>query len=493
MRFHALPILTTLLSLTFNPLPTSASLPANITADLGQYLSPGAQIVLPGSSNFPFYDERWSDGGRPIYGPVVVVATEKDVSVSVKYANAHKVPFLATTAGHGTWWGLAAFDGGLVIYMRNLNKLEVLPDGKSAIIGGGIIVDEVIHGLWPYGKQTTTGACNCVSVAGPALGGGHGYFQGQYGNLGDQVISARVVLASGEVVTADETRNADLYWALRGAGHNFGIVTEFRYRIHDIVEPTWAYEFLIFDHSKVEEIYTVSNEMMESQPPQAILWSTWVMNVTIDPVHPIVNYSIFYNGPYDKLREFTQPLHALKPLSSLSGTTPYPELTTLTGQQVGSVLCGYQGSVKEFPFDVVKYDVPGILKWWDIYSAGIKAEPALDKTFCLLEGYSWQAVQAVPAASTAFPHRQQRLLLSPVVTYDFTANTTLDDVATSWGEAMRAAGRGKFKPRSYVNYASGDETLQALYGYEPWRLARLRQLKKKYDPKGQFNFYAGIH
>lgn len=83
-----------------------------------------------------------------------------------------------------------------------------------------------------------------MSVAGPALGGGHRYLHGQKGLVADQMVSARVVLADGEVVTASEEENEDLFWAIRGAGHNFGVVTEMVYKAFDVVRPEWAFEYL---------------------------------------------------------------------------------------------------------------------------------------------------------------------------------------------------------------------------------------------------------
>ena len=256
-----------------------------IERELGPLLSPGARIALPGSPDFDRLQSRWRAIDRPIYGVVVAVATEEDVAHAVKYANANQIPFLATTGTHGVWQGLRDMQGGMAIWMRNLSKIEVAPDGKSAALGGGVRGAEVQNKLWEFGKQTTTGMCTCVSVAGPALGGGHGLLQGKYGLLADQIISARVVLANGDMVTVSEDSHSDLFWGLKGAGHNFGIVTEFQYRVYDVEEPEWSYETLMYTGDQFEALYGTLNGMAGHGSSDPVHWGTWMLNSAVDPVN----------------------------------------------------------------------------------------------------------------------------------------------------------------------------------------------------------------
>lgn len=110
-----------------------------------------------------------------------------------------------------------------------------------------------------------TTACDCAGIIAPILGGGHGWLQGQHGLLADNILSARVVLADGTAVTASPSLNSDLFWALRGAGHNFGVVTSVEYRIFD-VEPgqarVWAYEEYVFKQDKLEALFGWANELL---------------------------------------------------------------------------------------------------------------------------------------------------------------------------------------------------------------------------------------
>lgn len=128
-----------------------------------------------------------------------------------------------------------------------------------------------------------TGICESVGVSAPILGGGHGWLQGQYGLAADQIISARLVLANGDVVTASDDSNPDLFWALRGAGHNFGLVTQWECRLYDIKNPKWSYEIFIFPGDKLEALFELTNEMMKDQPPEVTHWCHILKVADIDP------------------------------------------------------------------------------------------------------------------------------------------------------------------------------------------------------------------
>ncbi|KAK4039499.1 6-hydroxy-D-nicotine oxidase [Parachaetomium inaequale] len=504
-----------LISLALSACPSSSSptsipkeqpeleqpLPAGSEAEhpLKQHLSSSAQLILPSDPSYPLLAHRWSS--NPLHAPhppslIVLPTTPSDISHTIRYANAHNLPFLATTGTHGTTrWLSTLRTGGVLIHMRNMTRFDLSEDGKTAVLGGGLLSGEVVSRLWERGKQTTTGVCQCVSFSGPALGGGHGWLQGRYGLVADQVVSATVVLGSGEVVHVSDSDRGDLFWGVRGAGHNLGVVAEWRVRVHDVEEGrggSWAYEMFKFEGGRLEEVYELANGMLETQPEYAVHWSAWGLDDEVDPDEPVISVSVFYNGPMEECHEYTRPIRDLGPVAYSSGVTDYPGLSAALGVDFAGVYCQDQRTAYIRAIDVDRYDIAALRNWFDVYSEMLAAEPALAKSVCMLEGYSVQAVQAVPADSTAFPHRHQRLMLSPFTFYDEIGNRTLDDEAARWSKAMGIAAFGTAQRRSYVNYGYGDETLQALYGYEPWRLEKLRGLKRKYDPDNRFRFFAPL-
>jgi FAD/FMN-containing dehydrogenase len=272
------------------PFPDPSS--DDIKSTLGQLLSPSALILLPDHhTDNDILTHRWSTNPHNTPHPslIVIPATESDISQTIRYANAHNLPFLATTGGHGAGRWVARMQGGVLIHMRNLTSFQLNHDPESgtttATLGGGLLSSEVVDKLWASGKQTTTGLCGCVSVVGPALGGGHGLLQGQYGLVADQIVSVRLVLGSGEVVGVSETERADLFWALRGAGHNFGVVSELTVRVYDMEEGKgeWVYEVFTFKGEQLEELYALLGRAMQEQPAHVMVWSVWAMNGDIDP------------------------------------------------------------------------------------------------------------------------------------------------------------------------------------------------------------------
>lgn len=132
------------------------------------------------------------------------------------------------------------------------------------------------------------GVCECVSYLGPALGGGHGALQGKYGMASDQFVSLNIATADGEIITvSEESDDQDLWWAVRGAGHNFGIVTSATSKVYDIPnDGLWAFEQLAFTGDQVEELFEHFNDLADIQPPGFFVWTYLVR--TPENVRPLV-------------------------------------------------------------------------------------------------------------------------------------------------------------------------------------------------------------
>lgn len=173
------------------------------------------------------------------------------------------MPFLAVTGGHGSVMSLGKFNG-IAIHMRNFNKAEINADGQTAELGGGMTNLEVIASLLKAKKYTTTGVCECIGFMSPVLGGGHGLLQGRLGLPADQLVAAHIVLANGSAVTAAADHNSGLLWALRGAGHNFGIVTKVTYKIHDIDEEQWLVQSFVFTEDRLETLFSLLNGLNDN-------------------------------------------------------------------------------------------------------------------------------------------------------------------------------------------------------------------------------------
>ncbi|KAI0420200.1 hypothetical protein F5X98DRAFT_38488 [Xylaria grammica] len=460
-------------------------------ADFRPLLSPEATIALRGSCLFNNLTSRWREWHAPNIAAVVQVATENDVQQVVRLASKLKIPFVARAGGHGATESLSDAKNAIQIDFRKLNQVKLNSNGKTARIGGGATVKQVIDGLEAVGKRAVTGICECVGLSAPILGGGHGWLQGQYGLAADQVVSARVVLSNGDLVTVSEKSNPDLFWAIKGAGHNFGLVTEWEYRVHDTKEHQWSYEVFIYSQDKLEALYELANKMLKDQPAEATHWGYIVKAAAIDPVHPILWFGIIYDGPTETARAYAKPFHDIEPITVQAGEGTLHDLATLTFQDADGAGCAYGLTSLRYPIGLKSYNVAAVRKVYDHIDETFQKVPEVSGSFFLLEGYSTQGVQAVDAASTAFPHRDDEILVTSYVQY--TPNSTIDPIAEEFGKTLRGfLLEGSDDPkhlRAYVNYANGDEPLEAVYGWDKWRLQKLRQLKRQWDPKNTMKYY----
>ena len=245
------------------------------------HLSPNAHIHLRDTPGYTDLAKRWSYWAAPDIAAIIEVATTLDVAETIRFANAHDVPYLAQSGAHGTTASLGAVKNGILIHLRRLDSITVSQDGSYATIGGGVKGVEVRDELWKLGKWTVTGLCECPGFVALALGGGHGILQGRYGLLSDQVLGMEVVLANGSAVTVSASSHADLFWAMQGAGHNFGVVTSMRYKVYDVPQTevggrVWSHEMLTYEATKenVESVFGLARDMLEEgrQPEELMLY-----------------------------------------------------------------------------------------------------------------------------------------------------------------------------------------------------------------------------
>jgi FAD/FMN-containing dehydrogenase len=206
----------------------------NITSLFGPHLSSRAQIIDPSTPGFPAQvQQRWTDINTPSYNlGAIKPATEHDVQAIVKIAGAHDMPFFVVGGGHGIS-NYSTFSG-LAIDLGAFKSVSFSDDNSHLTIGGSVKIEQLLKPLHDAGRELALGSCACVGVVGATLGGGIGGLQGKHGLLLDALESVRIVTADGELVEASATKHQDLFWGLRGAGSNFGIVTSATYKLPEI-------------------------------------------------------------------------------------------------------------------------------------------------------------------------------------------------------------------------------------------------------------------
>lgn len=189
-------------------------------------------VILPSDSN---YEET-----RKVYNGMidkrpalfVLCANVSDVITSVKFAKAQKLPLAIRSGGHHAA-GLGVWDDALVIDISQMKGIRVAPEARTVRVEGGCLLGDIDHATQVFGKAIPSGIFSTTGISGLTLGGGLGHLSRAYGLAIDSMLEADVVLADGTLVTASETSHPDLFWALRGGGGNFGVVTSFLFKLHD--------------------------------------------------------------------------------------------------------------------------------------------------------------------------------------------------------------------------------------------------------------------
>ena len=176
-----------------------------------------------------------------------------DVSLAIEFATSNNIPLAIKGGGHNPS-GASSIDDGLCIDLsRHVNTARVDPEQRLVYVGGGAIWKTVDHAAIAHGLATPGGTVNDTGVGGLTLGGGYGWLIGEHGLVIDNLVQATVVLADGSVVTASSTSHPDLFWGLRGGGCNFGVVTEFVFKVHPQRKTVFAGP-LIFPPPKIKQL-----------------------------------------------------------------------------------------------------------------------------------------------------------------------------------------------------------------------------------------------
>lgn len=455
---------------------------ASIGADAAERLREGFRGTLVGPSD-PEYDEA-----RALYngmidkrpGLIARCADVADVIRCVNFARENELLTAVRGGGHNGP-GLGSCEGGLVIDLGALDGIRVDPEERTIRAEPGCSQGDLDHAGHPFGLAVPAGIVSTTGISGLTLGGGHGYLARRYGLTIDHLVEADVVLADGSFVRASETENADLFWALRGGGGNFGIVTSFLYRARpvDMVYGGpifWAVE----DAREVMEWY---REFLPNAPREIGTFFGFKQVPMADPFpeeirgRQVCALIHCWSGPGEDAED-ALPLDGLPdPIFRHTGSMPYPALQSLFDPLLPRGLQWYwKGDfVRELTDDAIDVhlehgsETPSNLSLMHLYP---------------IDG----AVREVGSDETAWSYRDVNWSMVIAGIDDDPANADrLQDWARSYWTALQPHTAGG----AYVNFMmeEGDERVRATYGpnYE-----RLTRIKAKYDPDNFFRVNQNI-
>ena len=270
-------------------------------------------------------------GGEP--DVAVSCRTTAEVVNAVKLARDRGLRVAVRGGGHSIA-GLSTIDGGMLIDLAPMNGVEVDRERKTAKVGGGAVLSDLDQATQPYGLATPTGVVSDTGVAGLTLGGGYGWLRRKHGLTCDNLLEAEIVCADGQVRTASADENPDLFWAIRGGGGNFGVVTSFTFQLHEI-GPEVAFAATFYPVEEAGDVLRRWRAYVEQAPNEVTsvcVTLTFPANPDLpEAIHdrPVAIIGGVYAGDVDEGMKVMQPLRELgTPLFDMSGPTPFVGVQT---------------------------------------------------------------------------------------------------------------------------------------------------------------------
>jgi len=411
-----------------------------------------------------------------------------DVVAAVSFARERGIEVTVRGGGHSVA-GLSSTDGGMLVDLSGMRAVEVDPEARIARVQGGAVLGDVDHETQAFGLAVPLGVVSETGVAGLTLGGGYGWLRRKHGLACDNLVSAQVVCADGRVVTASEDVNDDLFWAIRGGGGNFGIVTSFTFRLHPL-GPIVAFAGAFYSLDDAPEVYRGYRDYFSSAPDEvtaeAIVFSSpFPADPHLpEPVHgrQALVVAAVYAGDGDEGAKELETLRTLaEPMADISGPLPY------TGVQ--SAFDGFfpRGQLHAYWKSLYVRDLPD--EAIDLIVESGKERPKGRSEFELayLDVYPMGgAVSRVDPVATAFGERAAPFLVS--LGGNWTDASESDEqvawVRETWSELSSRFGTGS----GYLNFA-GDEggaPAAEVESAHAGNLRRLAEVKAIYDPDNFF-------
>jgi hypothetical protein len=441
------------------------------------------ELVQPAD---PSYEERravWNGSIDRHPALIARCADSADVKAALRFAERTGLPLAVRGGGH-SFPGQSVCDGGVVIDLGPMKGIRVDPDARTATAQAGVLLGELDQATQQSGLVVPAGIVTHTGLAGLTLGGGIGWVMRKHGLTIDQLLSAEVVTASGDVVRASEDENADLFWGIRGGGGNFGIVTEFEFRLNPLGPEVLAGP-IFWPMTESPRVLRFYRDWIAEAPDELM---TIVIHRKAPPLpfvptelhgEPVVAIVCCYAGPIEDGERVIQPLRDFgRPVLDLCEPKPYLQHQAMFDPTYPHGRWYYMRScdVAELSDDVIDTTVEHSMR----IASPLTAFPI------------WQMGGAVARGDedgTAFNGR------GAGHTFNITATTESSegfDQEREWARGLWSALEPHHTNSVYVNFLmdEGEDRVRDAYGGE--RYDRLKQLKRKYDPGNLFRLNQNI-
>jgi FAD/FMN-containing dehydrogenase len=443
------------------------------------------RVVGPDAADFDATRAVWNvmHDRRPAL--IAQCESPEDVASAIAYGRERGLAIAVRGGGHSLP-GFSTVDGGLVIDLRKLNHVIVDPAGKRVRVGGGAVLGDVDRGAQAHGLVVPAGVVSHTGVGGLTLGGGVGRLMRRFGLTIDSLLSAVVVLADGRIVRAGPDENPDLFWGLRGGGGNFGVVTEFEFRAHELTVLPVLATFHPLEHA-AEVLKTGERLMSDPETPNELLWTSFMRRGPVEAPwmtpalegSPGVMSLIEWSGDVDEGHKLLREIESeLDPPAGELVAVPYLAIQSITDELLAPgtihayLKAGFSAGLTDTTIDC-------------LIDRGSRVGSRLSVIEVLALG---GAIRDVPSGGTAFPHRDARWLIN-IAGQWHEPSATDDEIA--WVRHTFAALEPHLSGGAYSNFMEADDAEAASVAYGS-TLERLRRIKAVYDPDNVFRLNQNI-
>ena len=434
-------------------------------------------VFLPGDAGYDEAREVFNVMHDKRPGVVARCASTEDVVACVDVARHNGVLVAVRSGGHSVA-GKSTCEDGMVIDLAGLKRVDVDPEARTARAGGGVLWGEFDAATQEHGLHTPGGRVTTTGIGGFTTGGGYGWTSSKHGLTCDNLISAEVVLADGSVVRASETENPELFWGIRGGGGNFGVVTEFEFRLHPL-GPIVLAGLALWPIDRAREVLRGWRDIVDEAPDEL---STACVIITAPPEEFVPDHlkgqaalgmAAMYVGDPDEGAPIVQPLKDLGPEVDLIAPMPYTAFQAILDPSAPKGYRNYWrgeylSGLSDDAIETFHEHAPAVR------AAGIPFSQMI--IFRLGAG-----VTALDDDATAFSHRDAEYLFHPISVWEDPAQDEEVIAANrAFAEAMRPFGTGGV----YLNFTREADRVRDAYGAEKYE--RLVALKDRYDPDNLF-------
>jgi FAD/FMN-containing dehydrogenase len=431
----------------------------------------GGSLVEPGDA-----DTRRLHNGMIDKRPALIAQCRStaDVIDALSLARSAGLEVAVRGGGHGVA-GRASTDGGLMIDLAPMKGVHVDPRQQTVRAEPGLTWQEFNRAAALHGLATTGGVVSTTGIAGLTLGGGIGWLMGRYGLTVDNLISAEVVTATGDVLTASDDEHADLFWALRGGGGNFGVVTSFEYRADPVREVLAGP--VLHQHSDARDVLAFHREYTATSPDDltagaALLHAPDGSDTKVAALMPC------HCGEPGTAAADVEPLQAYgTPVADLVAPMPYPTVNTLLDAAFPKGALNYwkSGFLPELTDDAI-----------DVLVDAFDCVPST-MSGIFLDHLHGAATRVAPG-STAFPHREEAFSVLIIGQWADGSDT---DVNIGWVQQTFELLRPHLSDARYTNFLAADDSGVVRQGYGN-NYERLADIKRAYDPDNVFHLNHNI-